>query len=726
MADNLTLALQLTARTAGLTSGLARGQRDVRGFAQGVRREFDALKGLVTGLPAKLAGIGAGVGAVSQLMRSARLDKDLGLIGQTAGASEAQVAKLRGELFRMQKETGRGVDNLKEGFDAAVQSGLKMGEALPVLDAVNKGMGVSTASAQQLTGSLGVAATAFQFDLSKPGLALGLLDKMVVAGRQGNAELQNLSDIFARVGVNAGASGMGFEQTLAFIEGLSQVERQPERLATLADSTLRLFTNLDYAAEAAKATGVKFFEKGGKARDPFQVLDDLRTKYRALKTDRDRALFLDKAFGKADLDTQKGLKTLFSGDALDKVKGFTAEIERASGTIQRDLTKAVDNPVDQVGRLKGALGEAGDRFAAPINESIKNLIKFSLDTQDKGGLDLSKKIEEHAKWVDEKTKPYREYAESRVGDVLSGTRGMSSAEIAGMGTAGVVVAGLATLFGTKLLGMLGGKLIGAGKNVASGEALAAATGATPVVVLNWPAGFGASSGSSATDMAAGAGAAGAVGWLARKRAELAFLGGTSLRALPMFGRGALTMAGGSVIGAGLGGWGLGSLIYKGIEGTRAADIVGAAAAGYGIPELIYKGVLGMATPAERARSAPQANAEARRRTALAVPESVREPIDRAFPLTGLGGSRLGTEIGDSAKRILDLAGNEEARRGIELSTRLTGAADTFARALAGIDLGGTLTIRIDSPTPARVTGLSANNPNMRINVDTGPTMVLPQ
>lgn len=94
---------------------------------------------------------------------------------------------------------------------------------------------------------------------------------MVVAGKLGNAELEDLSAIFARVGNNARSAGLSFEGTLAFLEHLSLVEKDPERLASLADSTLRLANNQKYMEKAAKVTGVKFYDAKGERRDLFDV-----------------------------------------------------------------------------------------------------------------------------------------------------------------------------------------------------------------------------------------------------------------------------------------------------------------------------------------------------------------------------------------------------------------------------------------------------------------------
>lgn len=448
---DLSLALRLYADSARFVAGLTQAESGVKRFGSAARREFEVMRGALTSIQGQLAALGLTTGAVAGMMQSARMDKGLTQIGQTAGMSRAEVEKLRVELFRMAGDTGQNVDDLQVGFNNAVQSGLKFREALPVIDATNKAMAVTGASADRLTAGLTVAGQAFNFDLSKPGLAASLLDKMTVAGRQGNAELQNLSDIFARVGVNAASAGMGFDQTLAFIETLSLVERQPERLATLADSTLRLFNNLKYMKKAAETTGVKFFDAKGERRDGIAILRDIKAKYDTLKTDKARAIFLQNAFGEADLDTIKGLKTLLGGDNLAKIGEFSQAIKNATGTIERDLPDAIANAVDQTGRLKSELRKAADEFSRPINDALQNVIKWGLDKKENGGLGLSGK-------------------EMIVGGTVAALGTFAAARYGGM-----AVGALAKRFG------------GTAAGVAEGKALEAAAGVTPVFVVNWPA-----------------------------------------------------------------------------------------------------------------------------------------------------------------------------------------------------------------------------------------------
>jgi len=537
---DLSLALRLYTDAARFVSGLSQAEGGVRRFGQTAKREFDALKGALGSVQGQLAALGVSVGAVATLAQSARMDKGLTQIGQTAGMSRAEVDGLRRELFGLAGETGQLVDDLQQGFNNAVQSGLSFREALPVIAATNKAMAVTGANADLLTGSLTVASTAYQFDLAKPNMALSLLDKMTVAGRLGNAELENLSAIFGRVGVNAASAGLSFDKTLGFIEALSLVERSPERLATLADSTLRLFTNLNYMKEAAQATNVRFFEQDGRRRDPVAVLRDIKKEYDKLKTDKDRALFMQKAFGKADLDTIKGLRTLFGGDMLGKVDEFARAIGGASGTIEKNLPEAISNAVDQTGRLKAELRKAADDFAKPINDALSKTIQWGMDKKENGGLGLDGK------------------------DMIVGGGALALGTLVAARYGGKAISGLAKRFG------------GTAAGVAEGKALEAAAGVTPVFVVNWP---GAMGGSVVGDLAANAGktagAAGTVGTVASRAKSLAVLaGGLPLAAWGSMGAKGLATAGGGVLAAGVGGYAVGTGIYKAIEGTTAADKIG--------------------------------------------------------------------------------------------------------------------------------------------------------
>lgn len=545
-----TVAIELIGNAGRLLRELETSTRGVRKFGGAVKAEFAALRGAATSLQGKLAGLGLSLGAMQIARQSALLDKELTQIGQTAGASKEQVRGLRAEIFAMSKQGGQRVEGLKDGFNNLIQAGQSWNAAMESTRAISVGTGVTGADGGILAGGLTVGAEAFNIDLEKPGKALELLDKMAVAGRLGNAELENLASIFARVGVNAAAAGMDFDRSLGFIETLSLVERNPERLATMADSTLRLFTNLRYMGNAQKATGVRFFDAQGQRRDAVAVLRDIKQQYDRLTTDRQRAMFVQRAFGEADLDTIKGMRTLLAGDSLDKIEEFAALVARAGGTLQRDFKEATENAVDQAGRLRNTLREAADDFARPVKETFVDAAQWALDRKEDGGLGLSGK------------------------QLLGGGAALLGGAIALARYGGPMLGGLAG----RLMGSAGSTAAG----IATGKAVEAATGVQPVFVTNWPDGFGTGAAANLAASAAG--------------------GGLMGRALPMLQRAlpvlrsawsAVAAAGptAAVVGAtAAAGYGVGSLLNAGIDrylpelGNAIGDLTNRIAALFGSEE----------------------------------------------------------------------------------------------------------------------------------------------
>ncbi|WP_171016272.1 phage tail tape measure protein [Pseudomonas sp. F(2018)] len=502
--SNLDLALRLSADPARLMSGLAKGEGGVRKFGRAAKQELQQLGHFMGSVEGKLAQLGIGVSAVALGVQSARLDKDLKQLQLTAGATADQASRLRRELMGAQIATGQGADELKAGVDALIAGGLSMAEATATVDPMAQTLAVAKTNADALAKAMGVASKQFDIDLSQTEQARLLLDKMVVAGRAGNAELENLPDIFARVGGSARSSNLSLEQTLALVETLSLVEPNAERLATLTDSTLRVFTNSKYMRDAQKATGIKFFDSEGSRRDALGVIQEIQGKYSKLGSDQDRFKFISKAFGNTDLDTQRGLKALLDGDSLNKLDEVFTQVSGASGTIARDLPEAIGNAVDQTGRLKGALREAADGFAQPINDTLSGLIKWSLDSKQNGGLDLS------------------------------GTEIIGGSAAAALGLFG------AARYGGKAIKGLAGKLGGTAAGVATGKALEEAAGVTPVYVVNMPDSLG---GLSPVDAIAGKGN-----------------GGKLLAGASRFGLPALAVA-----GAGAAGYGVGTVANAGID-----------------------------------------------------------------------------------------------------------------------------------------------------------------
>jgi hypothetical protein len=423
----------------------------LKSVAQGVRREFDRIKGLGATAQGQLGALGVGVGVAAGLTGSAKLDRQLIRTKQTADMTAAQKDDWKKEGFRIANDYGIGRGDVDSGFNTLIASGVKYGAAKKTADAIGQTTAVTGADSAILGKAVVAGASAFNIDLNKDGAALDLLQKMTVAGRLGNAELENLADLFPKLGGAASAAGMSLSQALAFTETLSTVEMQPDRLGTLAESTLRIFSTKQYRDQITKSSGVGFFnKKDGSARNPQDVFSDLKRKYSKLETDEQRAKFMGVVFKGMDQDTVRGARMMLTGDRLDKFGEQTASIKNSAPVIGRDLKENTESASGVAGRMRATFGEAVDRMATPLNKGFADMGRYLLDDLNLSGEQML------------------------VGGAALGIGGYYAGRGAKAGAGALM---------NKFLG--GPETL---RNIAVGKVLEEATGVTSVFVTNWPGG----------------------------------------------------------------------------------------------------------------------------------------------------------------------------------------------------------------------------------------------
>ncbi|WP_165493084.1 phage tail tape measure protein [Stutzerimonas kirkiae] len=435
-----------------MAQNAGRNLRGLKTVAAGVRSELDRIKGVAGSVNGRLASLGVGIAVGQQFGASASLDRTLIRTAQTAGMTGEQREEWRSEGFRIAKQYGIDPDAIYAGGDTLLANGLSVKATFASADAIGQASAVTSANSEVLAGALTTGAAAYGMDLEKAGVALDMLQKMTVAGREGAAELENLSSIFPKMGSKARSAGMSFAQSLAFVETLSNLEREPERLGTLAESTLRIFNNGQYRERVTKTTGIPFFDADGRNRNPLDVMSDLKRKYGAMQTDEQRARFSSTVFKGMDLDTQRGMAFLLQDANLDTFARQSQTIENSGQPFTQDLKDNTTSASGTAGRLRATLREAMDRMAQPINKVLADTGTYLLDDLDLSG-----------------------------GQLLAGGAGiLAGGYYAGRGA-------------KKLGGVLGSKLFGGAdtlKNIAVGRALEEATGVQSVFVTNWPNGGG--------------------------------------------------------------------------------------------------------------------------------------------------------------------------------------------------------------------------------------------
>lgn len=485
-----------------LARAAASSGRVIKSVSAMARTEFNRIKGVMASTNGLVAGAGLGIGVAASIGASARTERQVIQLGQTADMTPAQRQEFKTEAFRVAKAYGNDPDAILSGGAALLAGGLSPKAAKSSVDAIGQANALRGADPTVLAGVGMAAKEAYGFDLENPSAMLEILQKMTIAGDAAKAELGDLGDIFNKVGANASAAGFKFHQSLGLIESLSNVEPNADNLRTMVGSFLTVFNTGSYQKQITEVTGTEFFNKDKSRRDPFEVIGELKRKYEKMPNDKKRAEFWNVAFKSMDRDAVSSWRWMLSGDRQSNMQGISGKVENAAPIFNQQLKENTGSSTGTAGRMRATLRDATDRMAQPINKAFASMGTYLLDDLNMSGeqlLGLS--------------------AATAVGGYYAG-RGLKK----GAGA---------------LLGKLPGldNPLNTLKGIAVGKALEEATGVTSVYVTNWPSDLGSGSavgtlGNAAIDALGGGSGKGAV----LKAGTAALLTTVARRALPLLMR----------------------------------------------------------------------------------------------------------------------------------------------------------------------------------------------
>jgi hypothetical protein len=441
--DSLGERIRRALRRVGDSGGVFRimGRTAVREVGH-ITRALGTMQG-------RLASLGLGLAVGREIANSATLDRSLIRTRQTAGMTPAQMREWRKELFALSRDNGNSVSSLQAGADTLFASGFGYRTVKASMGAIDRAAAVSGADPATLASAAVVGGNVFDVDLNNPKAVVQMLDKMVVAGRAGRIELENLADVLPVIGKNAKAMNLDLNSSLSLLETASQVEGDPRRAATMVDSGLRFFTNLQYMQEAANGSRIPhlFFNAKGQRRPIEDTLNMLKTRYDKLPSDQARTSFLGRVAGHADQDTRGWLTLMLTGHNLQDYINIKQQTAGASAVVSQDLAENRNSTTAVASRMRNTLREAMDRMSQPINKAIASAGSYLLDDLHLSG-----------------------------GQLIAGAAGTA---VAGS------IAGRIGKYGLDKLGKYVNGGLDTVKNIAVGRALHDATGVVPVYVTNW-------------------------------------------------------------------------------------------------------------------------------------------------------------------------------------------------------------------------------------------------
>lgn len=446
--DKMRVALQIIGESASVKAALNQARGSVRSFVNQTRAEFSSLRSFWGSTFGKLAGLGLGFGAFQMIRSSAELHKKLLMVGIAAGKTGDDVKNLKNDIETMTIATGQSAGAVAEGFSVLYKGTGSWDAAAASLGALNTAMAGSGAGAETLVPALVAAQKAFAVDPSKTGAAMEFFNLLSAAGK-GAGGMEQAAGTFSHMAARAQLAGLSLQGTMQLIKAMGTVQGDPEQAGIMAESALKMFTNLKILGN--KKSGIfrnLLFDRDGARRDAINIMQEIQKQYTEMGDEskggsrRKQDAFLYRLTGGLDA------RSLMSMQLLMKAPLGQA-LEQGANTLENKARNATESMIVQINRLKNSLEHAADPFLEKLQGGIASTIGFLMD---KDKLNMSG------------------------GHIAATGIGLSLAVWGG----GAI---LKNRLGRWLRG--GGASTAAG--IAEGKALQAAAGVTPVFVTNWPA-----------------------------------------------------------------------------------------------------------------------------------------------------------------------------------------------------------------------------------------------
>jgi TP901 family phage tail tape measure protein len=240
--------VEIGAKINGLERGLKDANRQFEAFAQGadknaaqVGAKFQALgqrmtsvgRKMTLGLTLPIVGIGT-----AAFKMAADFERSMSKITGLVGISRTEVAKMRGDVLKLSKGTGKSASELADGLFVITSAGLRGSEAMDALDASAKAGAAGLGQTNDIARSVAGAMNAYGSSVLDAGKAT---DIIVATARAGNFETSQLAGALGRVLPFAKQAGASLEQVGGAVALLTRTNGNAAESITQMTALFRAF-----------------------------------------------------------------------------------------------------------------------------------------------------------------------------------------------------------------------------------------------------------------------------------------------------------------------------------------------------------------------------------------------------------------------------------------------------------------------------------------------------
>lgn len=361
---------------------------DASGVQKGIGQATQGL-GLFTksalGLTGALVG-GAGIAAAikSVVQPAMQFDAQLSILGAKADATRGQMAALRQQALDLGGATKYSAQEAAVAQTELATAGLTVREIL--------GGGLQSALALAAAGNIDLAEAAAiaansqkQFKLDARQLP-GIADALAVAANKTTAEVSDFGMALAQTGSVAKSSGLGFRETMVYLEALADnAVKGSDAGTSLKSALIALLSPTDKAADAMKQHGLSVLDANGEMVDAATLSGRLQKATEGM-TLAQRTAFFNTLVGR---DGIRALNAVMDQGPA-KLKAYEQGMQK-QGAAAEVAARQQDNLAGDVEKLGGSLDtlriKAGSALTDVLRGATQGLTSLVDSVSDSGDID---------------------------------------------------------------------------------------------------------------------------------------------------------------------------------------------------------------------------------------------------------------------------------------------------------------------------------------------------
>lgn len=362
MATLGSLAINLTARTAGLTKGLGKAKKSIGGFGKSLRGAVGALAPL--GMP-----LAAGAGIAAIVREGAGFQKQMSAIQAVNGATESQMASLRAEALRLGSTTAFSATQAAEGMEALARAGFTVDETM---SATSAALNLAAADGMDLGQAADITAAAvrqFGLDAKYSGAVADVLAK---GSALGQTNVEHLGNALGYAASGARMAGKGIDETVAVLSLLSTAIGK-DKAGRALDAMMRGISKPSATAQAElDALGLKFRTLDDQIKPTSKIVDEFAGAL-SDKGPAEQLRILNTVFDSVGARAMGGLLGLQSGDqsAGDAIDKQIEGVRDAGFAIEAAETR-LDNVTGAFTKVKSAVSGMANNVFATIEGPLQS------------------------------------------------------------------------------------------------------------------------------------------------------------------------------------------------------------------------------------------------------------------------------------------------------------------------------------------------------------------